>query len=120
MKGDEAIFENCTVTRTALSFNEYQNFCQSVRLHTASPEYCVLNLPGEVGELCSLLAKAIRDGKKFDHEQNIKKELGDVMWSVATIALDNGFTLQDIAEGNINKLTKRKTDNTLQGSGDNR
>lgn len=102
------------------SFNEYQQFCQSVRLPTATPEYCVLNLAGETGELCSLLAKAIRDGAKFDHQQNIKKELGDVLWSIATIALDNGFTLQEIAEGNINKLTKRVEDDTLQGSGDNR
>jgi NTP pyrophosphatase (non-canonical NTP hydrolase) len=104
----------------AMHFNEYQNFCQSVRLPTASPEYCLLNLPAEVGELCSLIAKSIRDGRKFDYEQNIKKELGDALWSIATIALDNGFTLQDIADGNVSKLSKRKQDNTLSGSGDNR
>ena len=103
-----------------MNFNEYQNFCQSVRLPTASPDYCVLNLPGEVGELCSLLARAIRDGRKIDYEQNIKKELGDVLWSVATVALDNGFTLQDIVDGNVYKLTKRKDENKLQGSGDDR
>ena len=114
------MMENCTVVNAPTSFNEYQNFCQNVRLPTASPEYCVLNLAGETGELCSLLAKGIRDGKKFDHQQNIKKELGDVMWSIATIALDNGFTLQDVADANIAKLSKRKMDNSLQGSGDNR
>ena len=103
-----------------MNFNEYQNFCQGVRLPTATPEYCVLNLPGEVGELCSLLAKAIRDGRKPDHEQNVKKELGDALWSIATIALDNGFTLQDIADGNVYKLSKRKEEGALQGSGDNR
>jgi len=103
-----------------ISFNEYQNFCQSVRLPTASPEYCVLNLPGEVGELCSLLAKSIRDGKKFDHEQNVKKELGDCAWSIATIALDHGFTLQDVIDSNVSKLSKRKQEGALQGSGDNR
>ena len=103
-----------------LSFNEYQNFCQGVRLPTAIPEYCLLNLSGEVGELHSLIAKGIRDGRKFDYEQNIKKELGDILWSIATIALDNGFLLEEIALGNITKLSKRKEDNTLQGSGDNR
>jgi NTP pyrophosphatase (non-canonical NTP hydrolase) len=103
-----------------MSANEYQNFCQSVRIFSADDMYAVLNLPGEVGELCSLLAKARRDGRKFDHDQNIKKELGDIMWSVAIIALDNGFTLQDIMDGNVAKLTKRVHDKTLQGSGDNR
>jgi len=100
--------------------NDYQNFCQSVRLESADDRYTVLNLSGEVGELHSLMAKAIRDGRKFDYEQNIKKELGDIMWSVAIIALDNGFTLQDVMDGNVVKLTKRVHDNTLRGSGDNR
>jgi len=100
--------------------NEYQNFCQSVRLPTATTEYALLNLAGETGELCSLVAKGIRDGQKFDHQQNIKKELGDVLWSVAIIALDNGFTLEDVVLGNVSKLSKRKENNTLQGSGDNR
>jgi NTP pyrophosphatase (non-canonical NTP hydrolase) len=103
-----------------MHFNEYQNFCQSVRLPTATPEYCLLNLSGEVGELHSLVAKGIRDGRKFDYDLNIKKELGDALWSIATIALDHGFTLQDIADGNVSKLSKRKQDNTLTGSGDNR
>lgn len=100
--------------------NEYQNFCQSVRLFSADDVYAVLNLPGEVGELLSLMAKARRDGRKFDYDQNVKKELGDIMWSVAIIALDHGFTLQDILDANVAKLSQRKTNNTLQGSGDNR
>jgi NTP pyrophosphatase (non-canonical NTP hydrolase) len=105
---------------TIMSANEYQNFCEGVRLEAADDMYAVLNLPGEVGELCSLLAKARRDGRKFDYEQNIKKELGDIMWSVAIIALDNGFTLQDVIDGNVSKISKRKVEGTLHGSGDNR
>ena len=92
----------------------------SVRLPSATPMYAVLGLPGEVGELCSLIAKCIRDGAKFDYQQNIKKELGDVLWFVASIAADNGFTLQDVALANINKLKDRKDRNVLQGSGDSR
>jgi len=105
---------------TEMSFNEYQNFCQDVRMDTADAEYALKNLVGEVGELFSLLAKARRDGMKFDHQQNIKKELGDIMWSVAIIALDNGFTLQDVADANYAKLTSRRTRGVLTGSGDNR
>lgn len=103
-----------------MTANDYQNFCQSVRIESADSTYAVLNLPGEVGELMSLMAKARRDGRKFDYEQNVKKELGDIMWSVAIIALDHGFTLQDILDGNVSKLSARKVAGTLQGSGDNR
>ena len=104
----------------SVGFNEYQNFCQEVRLPSASSLYAVLNLAGEVGELQSLMAKAIRDGRKTDYDQNIKKELGDIMWSVAIIALDAGFTLEDVALGNMYKLSSRRDRNKLQGSGDDR
>lgn len=102
------------------TLNDYQVEAMSVRLESADSAYAILGLAGEVGEVYSLAAKAIRDGKKFDYDQNIKKELGDVLWFVAAIAADNGFTLEDIAQSNINKLFKRKEDGTLQGSGDNR
>lgn len=100
--------------------NEYQIQEMEVRLPSASPEYAILGLPGEVGELCSLVAKSIRDGRKFDHDQMVKKELGDVLWFVAAIAADHGFTLEDVANANIHKLRTRKAVGTLQGSGDNR
>jgi NTP pyrophosphatase (non-canonical NTP hydrolase) len=100
--------------------NNYQNAAMSFRMESASTLYAVLNLAGEVGELNSLMAKAIRDGRKEDYDMNVKKELGDVLWSIAAIALDHGYTLQDVADTNIAKLSKRKTDNTLSGSGDNR
>ena len=94
----------------------------SFRLPTATPTYALLNLSGEVGELHSLIAKAIRDGVKdrHDHIYNIKKELGDILWCLTAVAVDAGFTLEDVADLNIDKLTARKANNTLTGSGDNR
>jgi NTP pyrophosphatase (non-canonical NTP hydrolase) len=104
-----------------MNFNEYQNRAMTFRLPSAQlPTYPLFGLPGEVGELCSLVAKGLRDGRKFDHDQNVKKELGDILWMVAAIAEDHGFTLEDVALGNIFKLTDRKERSVLQGSGDNR
>lgn len=100
--------------------NEYQVKAAEFRLPSAGPEYAMKGLVGEVGELFSLLAKAERDGRKFDHELNIKKELGDILWFVAAIAADNGYELEEIAMSNINKLEARKANGTIQGSGDNR
>lgn len=100
--------------------NEYQQEAMSYRLPSADESYALLNLAGEVGELMSLIAKSIRDGEKEDHYENVVKELGDVLWSVAAIAEDNGFTLQDVADFNLSKLRSRKLRDKLQGSGDNR
>ena len=103
------------------TLNAYQNDALQFRVAGgALPLYPVLNLPGEVGELMSLMAKAVRDGKQLDYDQNVKKELGDILWMVAAIAIDHGFTLEDVAATNVYKLTDRAKRNMLQGSGDNR
>lgn len=103
-----------------MNLNTYQAEAMSLRLPSANEFYAQLGLSGEVGELHSLLAKAVRDGAKDDIQLNIKKELGDILWFIAAIAADNGYSLEDVAVGNLTKLYKRKNDKTLQGSGDNR
>lgn len=99
-----------------MNMNDYQAEALSFRVPTATAEYALLNLSAEVGELLGLIAKAKRDGYKMDHDLEAKKELGDVLWHVAAVAMDYGYTLEDIAVGNINKLSKRKQDGTIQGS----
>ncbi len=101
-------------------FNSYQADAMSVRLESANDRYAILGMISEAGEVADLVAKGIRDGRKPDYDFNMKKELGDVLWGIAAIAADHGFTLEDVARTNINKLLKRKLDGTLQGSGDNR
>ena len=100
--------------------NDYQARAAKFRLPSATPEYVNLMLPGEVGEYCSLKAKCIRDGYGLDHELNAKKELGDVLWGIAMAAMDNGWTLEEVAWSNINKLQDRQDRNVITGSGDNR
>lgn len=103
-----------------MNFNEYQNAAMGFRLETATPAYAMYNLGSEAGEVLGVVAKALRDGRTFDYEQKLKKELGDVMWHVAAIAIDNGFTLEDVAMSNIAKLSQRKATGNIQGSGDDR
>jgi NTP pyrophosphatase (non-canonical NTP hydrolase) len=103
-----------------MKLNEYQDKAMSFRLPSAGAQYALLNLAGEVGELHSLVAKSIRDGAKGGHAENVKKELGDILWCVSAVAQDAGFTLEEVAEGNIDKLTFRKAMGVIQGSGDNR
>jgi NTP pyrophosphatase (non-canonical NTP hydrolase) len=104
-----------------MTFEEYQLKVRMTRLDSATDIYCFLNLAAEAGEVCALEAKLIRDGGDFEYyRQNLKKELGDVMWHVAAIALDHGFDLASIAEANIEKLKGRMARNTIKGNGDDR
>lgn len=105
-----------------MHMNEYQIEAMSFRLPTANKTYALLNLAAEAGEVCSLVAKFIRDGDQYPEEfrKNLVKELGDVMWMVAAIASDHKLDLSSICETNLAKLQDRKDRNMIAGSGDNR
>ena len=105
-----------------MEFNDYQDKVLQYRTKTADEMYAVIGLSGEVGELHSLIAKAIRDGVKdeAEFEKNIKKELGDILWFIAAIADDFETNLDEIAQGNYYKLKDRMQRNVIGGSGDAR
>lgn len=101
--------------------NKYQTEAMTFRTPTANEAYALFNLGAEVGEVLGKVAKALRD--EVDEEtlrQDIKKELGDVMWMIAAVASDFRLTLSEICEHNIDKLNSRKERNVIIGSGDNR
>jgi NTP pyrophosphatase (non-canonical NTP hydrolase) len=101
-------------------FNMYQERAWNYALPNAKDDYYLLTgIQGEVGELSSLFAKAYRDEKELPVE-NIKKELGDILWFVASMAYYWGWTLGDVAQTNLDKLESRKQRGTLSGSGDER
>lgn len=103
-----------------MKLNDYQSQALDYRLASADDVYVNYNLAGEVGEYLSLLAKSRRDGRRPDHDMQAKKELGDILWQLAAAAADHGFTLEDVAQSNLNKLRLRSIANTIQGSGDDR
>ena len=101
--------------------NKYQTEAMTFRTETADEAYALLNLGAEAGEVLGKVAKHLRDGGDTEVlRQDIKKELGDVMWMVAAIASDFNITLSEICEHNIDKLNSRKERNVITGSGDNR
>jgi NTP pyrophosphatase (non-canonical NTP hydrolase) len=103
-----------------MQLNDYQNYAMEYRLPSATPEYAINNLVSEVGELFGHLAKATRDGEPPNFLSLVKKELGDIAWHLAAVADDFGFTLEEVAATNLNKLEARKQAGTIQGSGDER
>lgn len=111
-----------------MELNDYQRRATETAIYPDDTDieahsYCALKLNGEAGEVAELVGKAIRDdGGRISEErrQALKYELGDVMWYVANLANDLGFTLDDVCNGNLKKLSSRKERGVLQGSGSNR
>jgi NTP pyrophosphatase (non-canonical NTP hydrolase) len=65
-----------------------------------------LGIAGEAGEVADLLKKHLGHGHELDREK-LKKELGDVLWYTARIAMHFGFGLEDVARANVAKLRQR-------------
>lgn len=65
-----------------------------------------LGTSGEAGEVSDIVKKHIHHNHPLDADELIK-ELGDIMYYLAVGAHELGYTLQEIAEININKLAKR-------------
>ena len=68
-----------------------------------------LGLTGEAGEVADHLKKHLYQGHALD-EQELKQELGDVLWYVALLLDTTGLTLTEILDANIEKLTLRYPD----------
>lgn len=62
-----------------------------------------LGLAGETGEVVEPIKKHLGHGHPLDPEA-LLVELGDVMWYIAAIATELGFSLSDIATRNLLKL----------------
>ncbi len=71
-------------------------------------DHALFGLCSEIGELHGLYQK-ITQGHEFDPD-HAKKELGDILWMVAEYATAMGWSLEDVAKTNIEKLQKRYPD----------
>lgn len=85
--------------------------------------YPTLGIVNEAGELAGKIKKIYRDKKgKISEEDKIaiKGELGDILWYFTQICTELGFTLEEVAEENLNKLFSRLKRGKISGEGDNR
>ena len=109
-----------------MTFEEYQKESRKTALYPNKDNnfvYPVLGLCGESGEIAEKIKKVIRDEAGVVSEQKkeeIKKELGDVLWYISQIATELGLSLDAVVKLNIEKLRSRLERNKIFGSGDNR
>jgi|SRR6478609_1716391 len=65
-----------------------------------------LGVAGEAGEIADIVKKELGHGHPRDAEK-MAKEIGDVLWYLAALAEEYGYSLSAIATMNINKLKAR-------------
>ncbi len=108
-----------------MELNDFQNEANKTAIYPIEQQiiYPTLGLTGEAGEVADKVKKILRDKNSIfypDDCHNIALELGDVLWYISTLARDLNYTLEEIAQMNIDKLRSRQERNKLGGSGDDR
>jgi NTP pyrophosphatase (non-canonical NTP hydrolase) len=110
----------------AIGFDEYQKKSSATAVYPNIGHnfvYPTLGLADESGEVVGKIKKVIRDDGGVvgeEKKEDIKKEMGDVLWYLSQLATELGIKLSDVAQANIDKLASRMERGKLQGSGDNR
>lgn len=93
-----------------MNLNEYQQLAErTVNTRDGEKNEMVnyaMGLAGESGEIVDHMKKYIFHSHELDKTE-MAKELGDILWYVANLADVLGFTLDEIAQMNINKLKTR-------------
>lgn len=127
-----------------MKLNEYQKQAMTTCMPSSENfSYMMLNLVGEVGEFASKVAKQIRKenikigwwekgeeanennliptGSFFEWDEmneELKKEAGDILWQLSGLCSVMGWSLEDVAQVNLDKLAARKEAGTIDGNGD--
>lgn len=90
--------------------NEYQKLAMTTLNPALSKQDVLINgvmgLCGEAGEAIDLVKKHLHQGHELDREKLVK-ELGDVAWYLAETAYALDVPLDEVLEGNIEKLKRR-------------
>lgn len=109
-----------------MTFNEYQaesNKTAQYPKEELALYYLGLGIAGEAGEVAEKIKKILRndDGVVTDEKkEEIKKELGDILWYMAQVGVVLGFDFDDVAQTNLLKLQDRLERGVIKSQGDNR
>jgi NTP pyrophosphatase (non-canonical NTP hydrolase) len=109
-----------------VTFDEYQKISRKTASYPAIQEgyvYPALGLLGEAGEVAEKVKKAFRDddGKMtVERRAAIQKELGDVLWYMAALCTELGFSFEETAQLNLKKTASRMARGQISGNGDDR
>ena len=93
-----------------MTVNEYQKEALATLNPALSKKDVLINgvmgLCGESGEAIDIVKKWLAQGHELDR-QKLAKELGDIAWYLAETAYALDLPLEDVFQGNLDKLRKR-------------
>jgi len=113
-----------------MTFDEYQQ--QALTTAFTDPKYkdnlmeqtiWAMGVSGEAGEVIEKWKKIVAYNSGVitaADREDLKKELGDVIWYLAVFADSLGLKLSEIIELNVSKLIDRQKREVIKGAGDNR
>lgn len=112
-------------SESPLTLNEYQEKAIATAIYGSGYTilYPTLGLAGESGEVANKVKKILRDKNGIFSEEDKKiilDECFDCLWYIAALCHDLGYTLEEGAQLNLDKLASRQERNMISGSGDNR
>jgi len=107
--------------------NDYQSKACSTDTY---PEDCLegllcvaLGLASEAGEVAGAMRRIVRDDGSIlssNRKEQLKSELGDILWYVAVLSQRLNIPLDEVAEYNVKKLSDRAQRGVIRGQGDSR
>ena len=120
-----------------MTLNDYQEKAMATCMPSSENfSYMMLNLVGEVGEFTSKVAKYMRKGesqiiwsllqlsldkeRRLEQIEELKAEAGDILWQLSGLCKVMGWSLEEVAQANLDKLASRKERGVIDGNGDNR
>ncbi len=86
--------------------NEYQKLVTRIKKYPKGQEslYLLAKLTEETGEVAKELRRK-EDGEEM--QKDLTSELGDILWCISAIAEENGITMEQVIETNLQKLKQR-------------
>lgn len=93
-----------------MTVNEYQRLAMTTLNPALEKKDVLINgvmgLCGESGEAIDIVKKHLSQGHELDRQALIE-ELGDIAWYLAQTAYAMDVSLEDVLNGNIEKLKRR-------------
>jgi NTP pyrophosphatase (non-canonical NTP hydrolase) len=95
-----------------MKLNEYQELASRTARKDVKGKKLAeygMGISGESGELTDYLKKVVFHQHQMDRE-HVREELGDILWYLSNTAKLCGWTLEEVATFNVEKLMKRYPD----------
>lgn len=106
-----------------MELNEYvqwtANTCASLDTHKDDITHMLLGIITETGELSDIFKKNLAYGKEIDWV-NVKEEIGDIAFYIASFCRINNLNLQEIINTNVEKLEARYPEKFTEYHANNR